>query len=92
MTPSANEYELVMLISKNQGESDIHGKGQEPCCCRLVNVPKTVTSINHLPVARLREILHHHGFPVLGSMDQLAIRVYLLRNGQTAAINALEEE
>lgn len=51
-----------------------------------------VTSISHLPVSRLGETLHHYGFPVLGSKDQLALKVYLLRNGQSAAIKAQEEE
>ena len=57
-----------------------------------VNVPRTIAAINHLPVAKQREVLHYHDFPILDTKDQLALRVYLLRHGQTSAIIAREEE
>ena len=85
------KHQLVSLITKKREE-------EEPAECdqlytgRLSDIPKAVTAINHLPVANLREILHHHGFQIFGTKDQLALRVYLLRHAQTAAITGREEE
>ena len=91
VTSSVTKHQLVSLITKKRGE-------EEPRECshfytgKLNDIPKTITAINHLPVAKLREILHYHRFPILGTKDQLALRVYLLRHSQTAAITGREEE
>ena len=92
VTPATTKHQLVILISKKRGERESNDTTESPYSGGLANVPKTVTAINHLPVAKLREILHHHGFPVMGNKDQLTLRIYLLRHGQTAAITAREEE
>ena len=34
----------------------------------------------------IRGILHFHGITITGNKDQLALRLYLLRHGETAAI------
>lgn len=59
---------------------------------RLSNVPKTVTAISKLIAAKLREILHFHGYPITSTKDQLALRVYLLKHRQTAAVTFREEQ
>ena len=90
VTSSVTKHQLVSLITKKRGE--------EPRECshfytgKLNDIPKTIAAINHLPVAKLRELLHYHRFPILGTKDQLALRVYLLRHSQTAAITGREEE
>ena len=90
VTSSVTKHQLVSLITNKRGE--------EPAECshlytgKLTDIPKAVTAINHLPVAELRRILHYHGFPIIGTKDQLALRVYLLRQAQTAAITGREEE
>ena len=76
--------------SKQQGDAE--PTGYVPYSGKVTNIPTRVSTINQLPVAKLREILHYHGFSIMGSKDQLVIRVYLLRQGQTAAIMAKEEE
>ena len=90
--PSTVKHQLVNLISNNRGEPEPSASSQNQYSGRLANVPKTVTAINHLPAAKLREILHYHGFPVMGNKDKPTLRVHLLRHGQTAAITGREEE
>ena len=91
VTPSLTKHQLVNLISKERGE-------EQPAECshvyagKLRDIPTTIAGINRLSVAELREILHFHGYPVLGTKDQLALRVYLMRHAQTAAITGREEE
>ena len=55
-------------------------------------LPSTISGINQFSVAKLREILNHHGLPVLGTKDELVLRVLLLTQGETAAIMARQEE
>ena len=59
---------------------------------RLSNVPRTVTVISNLTAAKLREILHFHGYPITETKDQLALRVYLLKHHQRAAATFTEEQ
>ncbi len=91
VTSSTTKHQLANLISKNRGEPEPKN-WQTPYSGRLNHIPKVVSAINSLSVAKLREILHYHGFPVGGNKDQLTLRVYLLRHGETAAITAREEE
>ena len=91
VTSSVTKHQLVSLITRERGE-------EEPAeydllyTGKLIDIPTTIAAINHLSVAKLREILCCHGFPILGTKDQLALRVYLLKHAQTAAITGREEE
>ncbi len=59
---------------------------------KLVSVPSSPSRINHLSVATLRAIMHCHGFPIMGTKDELAIRTLLLRQGRSAAMFAREDK
>jgi len=45
-----------------------------------------------MPVSELRAILKYHGVSFSGTKDQLVLKVFLLRQGHTAATTAREEE
>ena len=91
VTPASVKHELVMLISRHNGEADPVPTAKL-YSGKLATLPKTISAISNMSVAKLRKVLHYHGFSALGNKDQLALRVYLLRQGETAAINAREEE
>lgn len=85
-----SKVRLVMLIAEKKEE-------QQPSrpmgyTGRLVGVPMTSSGIGNLSVGSLRRILHFHRLPVLGSKEELVLRVFLLRQGKTAAVTAREEE
>ena len=58
----------------------------------MAAVPSTVSGISRLTVGKLRAILRHHGFSILGSKDQLVIRALSLRQGCTASISVKGEQ
>ena len=88
VTSSVNKHELVKLIADHKHESP----PQMPTlyCGKLSLVPSTTTAISRLPISKLRAILHHHGIMTLGMKDELVLRVFLLKQGCTAAIFAKE--
>ena len=90
VTTALAKHDVVELISRKRGDRD----PTVPTLYtgRLADVPKTTSAIANLPVAKLREILHYHGFTIAGNKDQLSLRVYFLRHGETAAVTAREEE
>ena len=92
VSPSLTKHQLVTLIANSKGEKEPDNSGVALYSGRLLNVPTTVKKINQLPVAKLREILHFHKLPLLGTKDQLSLRVYLLKHCQPAAVTAKEEE
>ena len=58
----------------------------------MSTIPSTLSGINQFSVAKLREILHYHHLPVLGTKDELVFRVLLLSQGETAAVTTRQEE
>ena len=88
VTQAANKHDLVQLISRKRGDAD--PTPPTPYSGRLVDIPNTISGISSLSVAKL--ILYYHQFPIAGNKDQLALRIYLLRQGETAAIVAREEK
>ena len=90
VTSTLLKHQLVDLISQHQGETP-----PEPVNClysgRLSSVPLTTASIRNLTIPKLRSILKHHNIPPFGEKDQLVMKVFLLRQGQTAAITSREE-
>ena len=89
VTPALTKHQLATLIMKKRGDPEPKAVSQT---LSLSEFPDTVTGINHLPVGKLRRVLHQHNFPITGSKDQLVLREYLLRHRRTAAIAAREEE
>lgn len=44
-----------------------------------------------MTIANLRSILKHHNLPIVGTKEQLVMRVFLLRHNRTSAVVAREE-
>ena len=89
ITHAPNKHDLVKMISRKRGDEDPTAPPQYSG--DLVSVPKSISAINNVSMAKLKEILQFHGFPITGNKDQLALRVYLLRQGETSAVLAREE-
>ena len=83
------KHELVQLIATENKEPSIptptlyHGK--------LASVPSMLSSIAKLQVSKLRAILFHHGISPLGCKEELALRVYHLRQGKSCQIYCHQE-
>ncbi len=89
-TPALYKHQLVHLISQKKGESEL--SNPLPYTGKLTQIPNTMKGISRFTVGKLRAVLRFHGCPASGCKEQLVLRVYLLRNGQRAAITAREEE
>lgn len=89
---SVTKLQLAELICRHRGNSLPNSVQRQPYSGRIGSVPRTVKAINQLPASTLRGILHYHKFPVLGSKEQLVLRVFLITQGETAAVLAREEE
>ena len=84
-----NKVELVQLISEHNNEAPPHDKALYSG--EIARIPTTQAAISKLPVSKLRAILKWHGISILGSKDELILRVQLLRAGKTASIFNKEE-
>ena len=90
VTPSVTKHQMVSLIAQRRG---IPEPSSPPIYSgKLVNVPTTTAAISHMPVSELHAILKYHGVSFSGTKDQLVLKVFLLRQGRTAATTAREEE
>ena len=58
---------------------------------KLACVPSTLSGISQLSVSTLRAILDFHGFSMVGSKEELALRVHLLRQGRSAGMFIQQE-
>ena len=88
VTSSVNKHELVKLILDHKHESP--PQMLTLYCGKLALVPSTTTAISRLPISKLRGILHYHGIMTLGIKEELVLRVFLLKQGRTAAMFAKE--
>ena len=92
VTSSLAKHQLVSLITSKRGEEP---PSQSPVNSEYngnrSSIPTTTTAISRLTVAYLKSILAYHHLPVLGSKEQLVLRVYLLRHNEIAAVAAREE-
>ena len=88
VTPSVTKHQMVSLIAQKRR---IPEPSSPPIYSgKLVNVPTTTAAISHMPVSELHDPLKYHGVSFSGTKDQL--KVFLLRQGRTAATTTREEE
>lgn len=90
VTATLLKHQLVRLISEAKGEQPPPTPSETLYKGSISSVPKTITKINRLTIPELRAILVHHGYSAIGRKDQLVMKVFLLRSGQTSAITARE--
>ena len=84
---------MVNLILEHREESSFSRSPEVQLYNGCVStIPSTLSGINQFSVAKLREILHYHHLPVLGTKDELVFRVLLLSQGETAAVTTRQEE
>ena len=91
VTAAVNKLQLVQLIAQQTGEAALPTTSKKYSGL-LRAIPVSVSAINKLTTSKLREILNYHKLPILGSKDRLVMRVFLLRNGENAAIIAREQK
>ena len=89
---SLNKVQLIKLIAAKKGETEPAGRKEEGFAGNISAIPTTITSISKLQVSKLRQILAFYKLPIVGTKEELALRVFLLRNGQFEATIAREEE
>ena len=83
------KHVLVRLISESRGEGPPPEK--KLYSGKLAYVPSTLSGISQFSVSTLRAILDFHGFPMVGTKEELALRVHLLRQGRSAGMFIQEE-
>ena len=89
VTSAVTKHQLVSLVSAKRKEAE---PPQPPTYSgNLATLPNITSALTRIPVGKLREVLHYHDFPTSGIKEQLVLRVFLLRQGCTAAITAKEE-
>ena len=91
VTHALAKHQLACLILEKQGELLSAPSPISLYSGDLTTVPTTSTAINRLTIAKLRLILGHHNLPIVGSKEQLVMRVFLLRHNRTGAVSAREE-
>ncbi len=88
VTSSMPKHDLVRLVSKSKNETPLQPK---PIYSgKLTTVPTGLSQLKKLTVGKLRAIIHCHGFPTMGTKDQLVIRVAFLRQGKTSEMFKVE--
>ena len=87
VTNALAKHQLAHLILEKQGEL-LPAPPISLYSGDLTTVPTTSTAINRLTIAKLRLILRHHNLPIVGSKEQLVMRVFLLKHNRTSAVSA----
>ena len=82
---------LVSLIAAKKGEEPPQSPANSDYSGKLLSIPISTTAISRLTIAYLRSVLAYHHLPLLGTKEQLVLRVYLLRHNKTAAVATREE-
>ena len=78
--PTGNKVDLVKRLSKIYPFEELESN-PKLYNGDLKSVPGTISGLNQLNVARLREILRHHGILEDGVKEKLVLRVGLLKEG-----------
>ena len=90
VTPALAKHQLTSLILEKQGKS-LPLVNTTSYSGNLTAVPTTTAAINRLTITNLRSILKHHNLPIVGTKEQLVMRVFLLRHNRTSVATAREE-
>ena len=82
------KHEIVSMIVDKQGKKLPPNKA--PNELNLATLPRTTIAIGQLPICDLKHLLRQHAVCSIGSKDQLALRVFLLKHNKKEAIFAKE--
>ena len=91
VTASVPKHQLARLIYEKQGKPLPPPSSGELYSGDLSTVPTTSVAINRRTIPNLRSILKHHNLPIVGTKEQLVMRVFLLKHNKTSAVTAREE-